>query len=92
MPMSQSAACARCDKENCSAVVIIPAVRKHLRRIDHAKQRFELVCPACHRFFSAPLGNIEYRDVTDEQLTSGFIDGQLIKSMMMQQAVHRQCR
>ena len=72
--MSQSAACARCDKENCSAIVIIPAVRDKAKKFDHREQTLELVCPACSRPFSAPLRNITYLDVTDEQLTQGFIE------------------
>jgi hypothetical protein len=75
MATSQSAACAHCNKEDCSAVVIIPAVRDNLKTVEHTKKRFKLVCPACHRFFSVPFGNVEYREVTDEQLILGFIDG-----------------
>lgn len=84
MSISQSAACVRCDKEDCSAVVIIPAVRDNLKRIEHAKQHFELTCPACHRLFSVPFRNVEYRDVTDEDLTWGFIDGRPIDSRLVQ--------
>lgn len=75
MAISQSAACVRCDKEGCSAVVIIPAVRNYWKKVEHAKQCFELTCPACRRFFSAPFRNVEYRDVTDDQLTWGYIGG-----------------
>ena len=75
MTPSQSAACARCDKVDCSAVVILPAVNDAMKRVEQSKQRLELVCPACHRFFAIPFRNVEYRDVTDEQLTQGFIDG-----------------
>jgi len=78
MAICQSAACARCDKEDCAAVVIIPAVRDNLKRFEHAKQRIELICPSCHRLFSVPFRNVEYRDVTDEQLRWGFIDGRPI--------------
>jgi hypothetical protein len=84
MAISQSAACARCDKEDCSAVVIIPAVRDNFKKVEHAKQRFELTCPACHRFYSVPFRNVEYCDVTDGQLISGFIGGQLIDSKLVQ--------
>jgi len=84
MAISQSAACIRCDEQDCLAVVIIPAVRNNLKRVEHAKQRFELTCPACHRIFSVPFRNVEYRDVTDEQLISGFIGGQLIDSKLVQ--------
>jgi hypothetical protein len=76
--ISQSATCARCNKEDCAAVVIIPAVRDNLRRVEYAKQHFELICPACHRFFSVAFRNGEYRDVTDELLRWGFIDGRLV--------------
>jgi hypothetical protein len=75
MATSQTAACARCDKGDCSVVVIIPAVNDNLKRVEHAKQRFELICPACQRFFSVPFRQVEYRDVTDEQLVRGFMDG-----------------
>ena len=44
--MSQATACARCDKKDCSVVVIIPAVPDNMKRVDHAKQRLEIVCPA----------------------------------------------
>lgn len=84
MSISQSAACARCDKVDCSAVVIIPAVRDNMRKVEHAKQHFELICPACHRFFSVPFRYVEYRDVTDEELTWGFIDGRPIDSRLVQ--------
>ena len=84
MSISQSAACARCDKEDCSAVVIIPAVRDNLKKAEYAKQHFELICPACHRFFSFPFRNVEYRDVTDEELRWGFIDGRPIDSRLVQ--------
>jgi len=76
MGISQSAACVRCDKEDCSAIVIIPAVRDNVKKIEHAKQRVELVCPACHRVFSVPFRDVEYYGVTDEQLTRGFFGGQ----------------
>ena len=75
MSISQSAACARCDKEDCAAIVIIPAVRAEMKKVELGKQSLELICPACHRFFSVPFGCVEYRDVTDEELTWGFIDG-----------------
>jgi hypothetical protein len=75
MVVSQSAACARCDKTDCLVVVIIPAVRDNLKKVEHAKQRFELTCPVCHRSFSVPFRNVEYCDVTDGQLISGFIGG-----------------
>jgi len=84
MSPSQSAACARCDKEDCSAVVIIPAVRESLKKVEHVKRRIELVCPACHRFFSVPFVNVECRDVTDEQLTRGYIDGRPFDSKLVQ--------
>ena len=84
MAISQSAACAHCDKEDCSAVVIIPALPSYMKRVENATQRFELICPACHRFFSVPFRNVENRDVTDDQLTSGFIDGRAINSRLVQ--------
>jgi hypothetical protein len=67
-------------KADCAAAVIIPAVRDNQKKFEYAKQRLELICPSCHRFFFVPFGNVEIREVTDEQLTSGFIDGELIKS------------
>jgi hypothetical protein len=82
MAISQSAACARCDKEECSVVVILPAVNDNMKRVEHTKQRYELVCPACRRFFSIPFRNVEYLDVTDEQLTRGFIDAAPTNSKM----------
>lgn len=84
MAISQSAACACCDKENCLAVVIIPALPNYLKRVEMSKQCYELVCPACHRFFSVSFRNVEDRDVTGEQLTQGFIDGQLFNSSLAQ--------
>jgi hypothetical protein len=73
MHSTQSAGCARCDKEDCGAVVIIPAVRNQLTRIDYSARTLELICPACHRFFSFPFREVEFHDVTDEQLANGFI-------------------
>lgn len=84
MAISQSAACARCDKKDCSAIVIFPAVRDNLKRVEYTKQRFELICPACHRFFSVPFTSVEYREVTDEQLTQGFIEGRYISPRLVQ--------
>jgi len=84
MAIPQSAACARCDKEDCAAIVIIPAVRDNMKKIEYAEQRFQLICPACHRFFSVPFGNFEYRNVTDEHLRWGFIDGRVIDSRVVQ--------
>jgi predicted phosphoribosyltransferase len=84
MAISQSAACARCDKQDCSAIVIIPAVLGNLKSVEHAKECLELMCPACHRFFSVPFRNVEYRDVTDEELTRGFIDGRFIDPRWVQ--------
>ena len=83
MSISQSAACVCCDKGDCTAVVIIPAVRDNLKKVEYAKQHFELICPACHRFFSVPFRNVEYRDVTDEELARGFIDGRPIDSKLV---------
>jgi hypothetical protein len=80
MSLSQCAACARCDKEDCSAVVIIPCVPEKMKQFKPGKQSLEMVCPACHRFFSVELRRIEYRDVTDEQLTLGFMDRHFINS------------
>lgn len=76
----QSAACVCCDKQDCVAVVILPAVPHNLQRVDRATQRLELVCPACSRPFSVLLTNVDYRDVTDEQLIRGFIGRQTIDS------------
>jgi hypothetical protein len=84
MAISQSAACVHCDKGDCSAVVIIPAVRDNLKTVEHAKQCVELRCPACHRFFSVPFRKVEYRDVTDEQLRSGFISQRPIDFRLVQ--------
>ena len=84
MTFSQSAACARCGKQDCSAVVIIPAVLGTLKRVEPAKELFELMCPACHRFFSVPFRNVEYRDVTDEELRRGFIGGRSVDSRWVQ--------
>jgi hypothetical protein len=84
MATSQFAACASCDKEDCSAIVIVPAVPAEMRKVEPSKQRVEMVCPACHRFFSVPLREVECRDVTDEQLIRGFIDGRPIDSKLMQ--------
>lgn len=75
MAIAQSAACIRCDKEDCLALVIIPAVRDNLKKVEHARRRFKLTCPVCRRFFSVPFRNVEYCDVTDGQLISGFIGG-----------------
>ncbi len=83
MSISQSAACVCCDKGDCTAVVIIPAVRDNLKKVEHAKRQLELICPACHRFFSVPFRNVEYRDVTDEDLARGFIDGRPIDSKLV---------
>jgi hypothetical protein len=77
MATPQTAACARCDKEDCSVDVILPALNANLKRVEHSKRCFELICPACHRFFSVPFTNVEYRQVTDEQLTQGFMGGSL---------------
>ena len=84
MATSQSAACARCDKQDCAVVVIIPAISANMKRVEHAKQRLELICPACRRFFFVPFRSVEYRDVTDEQLTRGFIDGHSGDSKLIQ--------
>ncbi len=73
--MPQSAACARCDKEDCSTIVIIPALPDRDKKFDHYNQKLEMICPACNRPFSAPIRSVEYRDVTDEQLSRGYIVG-----------------
>jgi hypothetical protein len=84
MANPQSAACARCDKEDCSVVVILPALNASLKRVEHVKRCFELVCPACHRLFSVPFRKVEYRDVTDEQLSQGFMGGGFMNSRPLQ--------
>ena len=84
MSLSQSAACARCDKKDCLAIVIIPAVRAEKKHFDDRKRCLELICPSCHRPFSMPITKIEYRDVTDEQLIRGFIGGRFIISKLVQ--------
>ena len=73
--MSQSAACARCDKEDCATVVIIPALPDADKKFDQERQHIEIICPACKRSFSAPIRSIKHRDVTDEQLSRGYIAG-----------------
>jgi hypothetical protein len=82
--MSQSAACARCDKEDCSTVVIIPALPDRDKKFDHRRQLFEIICPACNRSFLAPIRSVEYRDVTDEQLSRGYFDGLFIDPASLQ--------
>ena len=72
--MSQAAACAPCDKEDCSSVVILPAVPDTAKRFDFQRLLLEVNCPACHRAFSVPVRDIVYRDVTDEHLRRGFIE------------------
>jgi hypothetical protein len=78
--MSQSAACARCDKQDCSSTVIIPAIPDRDKKFDTAAQSLELICPACHRLFSTPIREIKYLEVTDEQLSLGFMDGPPLSS------------
>ena len=73
--MPQCAACARCNKEDCSAVVIIPAVTEKSKKFSHQEQCLYINCPSCHREFSVPLRNVEYLDVTDEQLSQGYMRG-----------------
>src|ERR1019366_6474380 len=63
MAIFQSAACVRCDKEECLAVVIIAAVSDSLKKVEHAKQCIELRCPAYNRVFTVPFRDVEYRDV-----------------------------
>ena len=75
MRISQSAACVRCDKEDCSAIVIIPAVPVEMRKVERSKQSLELICLACNRFFSVPFKEVEHHYVTDEELLRGFIGG-----------------
>jgi len=64
--------------------VIVPAVPDSAKRFEHQKQCLEMVCPACHRFFSIPFGSIEYREVTDEQLSLGYMSGQFTDPARLQ--------
>jgi hypothetical protein len=75
MEFSQSAACARCDKNDCLAIVIIPAISDDEKRLDHQTLRLEIICPACRRSFSVGTEEIDHFDVTDEQITRRFITG-----------------
>lgn len=71
--MSQAAACAQCDKDDCSTVVILPAVPDSAKKFDFRTSRLEVDCPACHRAFTVPVNEIVYCDVTDEHLRIGFM-------------------
>lgn len=73
LSVPQFAACGRCANYDCLAIVIIPAVPPERKGFDAGNQLLKLACPACDRPFSISFVNIEYREVTDEQLTKGFI-------------------
>lgn len=73
MSLPQLAACARCDKRDCSAMVIITAVRDEMKTVEHDKLSLRLCCPACNRFFSVLFSKLEYHEVTDDELLRGFI-------------------
>jgi hypothetical protein len=75
MSSPQFAACARCENEGCSVIVIVPAVRDGMKSMDRENQRLSLICPACDRLFSVAFAEFEYREVTDDQLLRGFIGG-----------------
>lgn len=59
-------------------VVIIPSLPDRDKKYNHQEQNVEMICPACSRLFSAPIRSIEYRDVTDEQLSRGYFEGPFI--------------
>ena len=72
-PVSQIAACAACTKSDCGTVVILPSIPDHGKRFDFQNHYLEVVCPACHRPFAIGVGEIFFQDVTDNEISAGYI-------------------
>lgn len=71
--MSQVAACARCENLDCPTIVVIPAVPESAKRFDFDRNRLELCCPVCQQPFSVSVGEIDFRDVSDDDLRTGYV-------------------
>jgi hypothetical protein len=84
MANHQSAACVRCDKNDCAAVVILPALPDNAKKFEADKQRLDLVCPACHRFFAVSVKDVEVCDVSDEDLNRRFFTGHFVRPGLVQ--------
>jgi predicted phosphoribosyltransferase len=71
--MSQVAACAHCENLNCPTVVVIPAVPDTAKRFDFQRNCLEIACPVCQKQFSISVGEIDFRNVSDEDLRTGYL-------------------
>ena len=74
MPASQFVPCARCANEECCALVIIASVPPEMKLFKPGGRTLKMICPACRRFFSVALADIEYRSVTAKQVVLGFAE------------------
>jgi hypothetical protein len=71
--MSQVAACARCEKMDCSAVVLLPSLPDSHKKFDFSSNLLEITCPVCLHPFVISAKEIAFERVTDSDLTAGYI-------------------
>jgi hypothetical protein len=84
MAITQSAACVRCDKSDCAAVVIIPALPDTAKKFEADKRRLDVVCPACYRSFSVSVNDVAVCEVSDDDLKRGFFAGHFVRPGLVQ--------
>jgi hypothetical protein len=71
--MSQVAACARCEKIDCSAVVLLPSLPDSRKKFDFNNNLLAITCPVCLQPFVISVREIAFENVTDSDLNAGYI-------------------
>ena len=71
--MYQVAAFARCEKADCSTVVLLPSLPDTYKKFNFESKRLEIICPVCLQPFAISIPEIAYARVTDSDLNTGYI-------------------
>lgn len=67
--------CAICDKRRCGATVILTTLSSEKKQFDSGNGSIALICPACDKSFTVLITEMEWVNVSAEQLRQGFFGG-----------------
>jgi hypothetical protein len=71
--MSQVAARARCEKVDCSTVVLLPVLPDTFKKFGFSTNRLEITCPVCRQPFVISVREFAFCHVTDSDLSTGYV-------------------
>jgi hypothetical protein len=64
--------CAVCDRRRCGATVILSALSSEKKKFDTESGSIALICPACDKSFTVLITEMEWLNVSEEQVRQGY--------------------